>query len=138
MQVKHKLAERRRSARAQKKPPEFYVTDIDKEEKKLKTIKTVHRRVRTKSSDRCLSEKERGQLADIPSDEWLEDMEYFLERILNNSRDNIRQTMGKVRLLVSGTGIRHPRSAKAGNVFKNQISVSLGDDLAQMHADARD
>jgi len=74
---------------------------------------------------KILSPVQRATLRNIPGQEILKDMAFYMQHILGNSRENIKNVMNKVMMLVNGYGVRHQTSTFPGNVFKQGIQVGI-------------
>lgn len=86
---------------------------------------------------RILSDVELSTLNEVSRDDWLEDMTYFMEHELHNSRDNVRHSMDKVYKLAHGIGVQHRHSNRQGNVFYQGIDVKLGQNFDDLLSEAR-
>mmetsp|Transcript_12093 Transcript_12093/g.18195 ORF Transcript_12093/g.18195 Transcript_12093/m.18195 type:complete len:291 (-) Transcript_12093:118-990(-) len=87
---------------------------------------------------RTLTEEQRTKFAQIPKEDWLDDMRHFLRDTLMNSPDNVRQTMDKITKLANGYGVEHRRSRKPGYVFQKGHNVNLGYDLQELLWEAKE
>jgi len=85
-----------------------------------------------------LTQEQRTKFAQIPKEDWLDDMRHFLRNILMNSPDNVRQTMDKITKLANGYGVEHRRSRESGYVFQKGHDVHLGYDLQELLWEAKE
>jgi len=86
---------------------------------------------------RILSQEDLTSLSKVSQEDWLEDMAYFMEHVLNNSRDNIRHSMDKVYKLAHGLGVKHRHSNREGNVFQQGTEITLGHNFDNLLAEAK-
>lgn len=73
---------------------------------------------------RILTPEQRDTLKDISAQEIMKDMAFYMQHVLGNSRENIKNVMNKVMMLVNGYGVRHQSSMREGNVFRKGVMVS--------------
>lgn len=118
-------------------PPAPPVPTFPKRASTKKTTGTRRRSVNHKHM-KILSPVQRATLKGIVGQEILKDMAFYMQHVLGNSRENIKNVMNKVMMLVNGYGVRHQTSTFPGNVFKQGIPITLDHDFAAMDIEAND
>ncbi len=131
----------RRSSRKANKPALYSGEEIDftkarvrlGEESVMASLGPVRKKQKRKPLDLGgqISNEKRISYKNIPNQEWVEDMKYFLER--DHSVVNVERTMRVVRKLSTGEGVRHPQT---GAFFKRNVPIALSDDFRAMHDEA--
>jgi len=119
----------RRSKRLSGKKPELNSSDLDLVEPPpnnpptpiLKPRKRA--RIYNTKNYRILTEKERQSLKNVNSEDFIEDLIYFMQSELHNSDQNCRNVRKTLTRLVRGEGVPHKRSDLKGNVFQKGFKV---------------
>lgn len=99
---------------------------------------TPRRRAVNHKHMKILTKEQRDTLKDISGQEIIKDMAFYMQHVLGNSRENIKNVMNKVMMLVNGYGVRHQSSMKDGFYFMKGTKITLDHNFAAMDIEAND
>lgn len=135
---KYNIAPTRSSARLKNTQPKYSSTDLEKLElENHPPPKRIRRSKYITKNYPLLTEEERKTLENISSEEFLDDLKFYMEKILQNSSQNIKNVAKTLKLLTNGEGVQHRRSQKKDNVFKKDVKITLVDNIPKLLDEAR-